>query len=565
MKKKPVIIYVDDEEIVLNSIKGQLRRNFDRTIRFESAQSAEEGLELLEELKIDDIVVPLVISDHIMPNMKGDEFLTKVYQNYPEVKTILLTGQADVDAVANTINDAHLFKYLSKPWKEEELVDLIKEAINEYNSSCELNKLYEKLYIQTDADDSLNTSSSGTIQLGGKTEMSIQLKIIESAIFKLIEAKEDAEVATDAKSQFLSTMTHELRTPLNAIIGLSNLLREQNPQREQLENIEALLLSSKTLKRLISDILDFSKIEAGYMELDINSINLNDLISGILQVHSEPAKSKGIDLRLSVEGDLPNVLVDEIRLIQILNNLLSNAIKFTLKGSVELKITTEKEDADNCTILFDIKDTGIGIQPENIKKVFTSFSQVGTGKSFGGTGLGLAITKRLVNLLKGTIEVKSVFGKGTSFLVTLPFKKCKKSTEELKKIESNQRTQFNNESILFVEDNSLNVLVGKQFLSQWGLETTVVNDGVEAVEATKKTDFKLILMDCNMPIMDGYQATLEIRKFNKDVPIIAVTASATVDDKTKILEAGMNGFIGKPYDPVALNNLIAKFLNYPKN
>ncbi|MFT5165803.1 MAG: signal transduction histidine kinase, partial [Saprospiraceae bacterium] len=356
--KKPVIIYVDDEKIVLDSIKAQLKRNFDRDIEFESAESAEEALELLDELTKEGITVPLVISDHIMPNMKGDEFLTKVYEKFPEIKTILLTGQADANAVGNAVNNAHLYRYISKPWVEKDLQLTIRAAVKSFDDENQLTSLYNKLNALSGALSGDFSDSYKALNVEGTIEG--DLDVLKNAIVTLVNAKESAEISAAAKAQFLATMSHELRTPLNAIIAISNLLKDGKPKSDQVENIEALNFSSKILLSLINDILDFSKIEAGKMSFEDVDINLNNFTKNIIRIHQRVTTEKGIGLNLIIEDNLPFVTADSTILEQIINNLLSNAIKFTAEGAVEFTVKKGKETEEYCTFYFQVKDSGIG-------------------------------------------------------------------------------------------------------------------------------------------------------------------------------------------------------------
>ncbi len=573
--KKPVIIYVDDEKIVLDSIKDQLKRNFDRGIVFESAQSAEEALELLDELKEFGITVPLIISDHIMPNMKGDEFLIKVYERFPEIKTILLTGQADANAVGNAVNNAHLYRFISKPWVEKDLTQTVREAVKSFEDSNELEILYDKLEELTDVvDEEIRHNKELTqrtkevedrgLKLKREVEdSSLRLEVLHSAVIKLIRAKESAESAAKAKAQFLSTMSHELRTPLNAIIGISNLLSEDEPKPEQEENINALNFSSHTLLMLINDILDFSKIEAGKMTFEEVGVDPLQLSENIIKIHKGNTIIKGIDLTLNIEDNLPKIVADPTRLSQVLNNLLSNAIKFTSSGGVELCVKKQSESDEECTIYFHVKDSGIGIPKDKVDKIFESFTQAdsNTTRNFGGTGLGLAITRKLIELQSGEIKVDSVLGEGSTFYFSISFPKHK---EEVSDNNGNKESliDFSNEPVLFVEDNEMNVLVASQFFDRWGLDITVAGNGEEALKELERGTYKLILMDCQMPIMDGFEATKKIRETDKEIPIVALTASAMKEDQEKIIDCGMNDYELKPFDPIRLNNKIARYLNY---
>jgi signal transduction histidine kinase/CheY-like chemotaxis protein len=378
------------------------------------------------------------------------------------------------------------------------------------------------------------------------------------------ELLQQAELVAKAKSHFLSTMSHEIRTPLNAIIGISNLLLENEHLPEQLNNIDALKFSSNSLVSLINDILDFNKIDANKMTFEMVHVNTRDLLSNIYNLHKPVAQSKQIGLKLTIGDDLPPVISDPTRLAQVLNNMISNAIKFTYAGEVEIILQKVKEDENYCTLDFCVKDTGIGLQEESQQHIFDAFTQASaeTTRNYGGTGLGLAICKRIVGALGGVIEVESVFGSGSSFSFSLNFEMSNQDGDTTQSKTESDIVQFKGETILYAEDNEMNCMVGQQFFNKWGLTVVIAKDGVDAVEILKNSDIKLVLMDCQMPRLDGYSATRQIREFNKEVPIIALTASILFEDREKIIDCGMNDYVYKPFKPAALNNKIAKYLKY---
>lgn len=409
----------------------------------------------------------------------------------------------------------------------------------------------------------VKNSDGKAYKFWGTTQDITELKNKE---FELIKAKNEAIQASKAKSEFLSNMSHELRTPINAVIGITNILLQEKPREDQLENLNLLKFSSKNLLTIVNDILDFSKIEAGKIVFEDTSFSIRDLINNIKSVFLTIANDKNITLKLNIASDIPDLLIgDPTRLSQIINNLVSNAIKFTEKGTVEINVFLKEIKNKNYTLIFFVSDTGIGIPENKIKHIFESFTQASseTNRKFGGTGLGLTITKRLIDLQNGNLNVKSEVGKGSVFSFTLKFKKSENNIKShIKELTSNN---LNGLKVLLVEDNKINTAIALQFLKKWeAIADTAVN-GIYAVEKVKNNIYDIILMDLQMPEMDGYEAAKSIRQIDgeyyKKVPIIALTASATIDIKQKCKDSGINDFISKPFEP---SDLLQKLSNYKK-
>lgn len=398
--------------------------------------------------------------------------------------------------------------------------------------------------------------------------IAIETDITDNKIIQkeLEESKEKAERASNAKAQFLSTMSHEIRTPMNAVIGMSNLLLDEKLTDKQREYLNTLKFSSDNLLNLINDILDFSKIEAGRVEFENIEFNLRHLINGIKESNSYMAMEKGIAMKMKWQNNLPEVLIgDPTRLAQILNNLTGNAVKFTESGGVTINTTLVAEKKDSFVIQFDVVDTGIGISEKNLDTIFDSFTQsdIFVTRKYGGTGLGLTITKQLVDLQKGKIAVSSHIGEGSTFSVQLRFGKPKSKIIS-KSTTSQGGENLENIRILLVEDNQINQFVAVKFLDKWKCQYDIAENGEIALDYLSQSSYDLILMDLQMPVMDGYDATREIRneqsKYYRDIPIIALTAGSILEVQNEAFEIGMNDFITKPFNPDELYAKIKKHL-----
>jgi signal transduction histidine kinase/CheY-like chemotaxis protein/HPt (histidine-containing phosphotransfer) domain-containing protein len=380
----------------------------------------------------------------------------------------------------------------------------------------------------------------------------------------LIEAKEKAEKAAFLKEQFIANMSHEIRTPLNAITGFSNLLQRTTLQSRQSEFVHSIRTSSENLLSIVNDILDFSKIEAGALRIEKRPFNLPALIHSMENMFLYRAKEKHLQFSTEIMKDVPGDLVgDPIRLTQILANLLGNAFKFTDEGSVKLSVDSQAMDAKKVRLSFTIEDTGIGIPEDKLTNIFDRFQQAAsdTTRKYGGAGLGLTITKQLVEAQQGTIQVESEPGKRTAFKVTIPYERSNEKEHGI--LSDSHPPQLHDEDIciLIVEDNPMNQRVTELLLSEWGYRCDHAANGRIAVDMLREQSYDLVLMDIQMPEMDGYTAARQIRQeLSLDVPIIATTAHAFAGEREKCIGYGMDDYISKPIQEGELLALIKRYV-----
>jgi signal transduction histidine kinase/CheY-like chemotaxis protein len=382
----------------------------------------------------------------------------------------------------------------------------------------------------------------------------------------LVEAKETAEEATKAKAVFLSTMSHELRTPLNGIVGTANLLasgdlKDVNKQIELIKNLSEHMLG------LVNDVLDYSKIESGKLELHSNSFNVKDVIVKLFNTFFYQFDAKGLHYKVNVDSRLQdfNVLSDDLRLQQILYNLIANALKFTAKGSVHVNATLMHSDENTAKVLFDVTDTGIGIAQDKLESIFESFNQVDAAitRKYGGTGLGLSISNDLAKLFNTKLQVESKVGEGSVFSFKIAFPINKKAV--IPKFVEPVVISLKDKKILIAEDNPVNMVVAKMMLKKWGVQVTEAVNGKIAFEKCKDNTFDLILLDLEMPEMDGRTALKEIKNMGVKTPIMAFTAGLYDDMDADLKSLGFVSHALKPFKPEALHDQLIEVLKNSNN
>lgn len=423
-----------------------------------------------------------------------------------------------------------------------------------------LNKKGEKIWVLVSGAPIKNINGEVIGSVGIHYDISEQKNILK----QLEIAKNEADLARLAEVNFLANMSHEIRNPINAIIGMSNLMYDTELNEQQYEYLETIKYSSEILMNLISDILDINKIDAGELQINNREINIIDLTKAIVKTLSFNARNKNIEIIEEYDSDIKHhVLTDSNYFNQILMNLIGNAIKFTEKGYVKVVVKLISDNNDHYKIQLDFIDSGIGISNDDLSSIFDNFRQANASirRKFGGTGLGLAITKKLVEAQNAEIFVKSELNTGTTFSIVWNFKKgAKIKYKEPKKV--NDAEKINVKKVLIVEDNIINQNYLKGIFAKNKIEYKIANNGKEAIKLTEFEQFDIILMDIRMPELNGYETTLWIRSqdenLNHKTPIIALTASALVDEKAKAIEVGMNDHLSKPYTESQLISIINK-------